>query len=283
VVGAQRSGTTMLRLMMNAHPELGIPFEADFLPAYEYARDSGYDAARVLGHLAQEPLIQKGGIIEDPQQVLDMQPQDFPELVAAAFSAWAANRGKTCWGIKTPGYVTHMDTINQLFPECRFIHIVRDGRDVATSYTNLSWGNSHIVRLAEDWQWKVTLGHKMGRMLGERYLEIRFEQLVLEPEEVLREICAFLALEFSPAMLSYHENATAEMPSDSMKWHQQSVSAPNRDKIGAWQRELSAADQVIFEQVAGEALEMLGYDKLHSRPTLSSRLKYLYLNTLRRW
>jgi len=129
------------------------------------------------------------------------------------------------WGDKNPHYAhPHnlgcLETVVELFPGARFIHIVRDGRDVALSQRQISWCSSNSFRLAEDWAHKTTLCHKVGRVLGpDQYLELRYEELVRDPEPVLRQVCDFLGEPFDAQMLHYHETAKNVVPGDSLKWH----------------------------------------------------------------
>jgi hypothetical protein len=290
LVGAQRSGTTMLRLMLNRHAAFAVPFESEFIPGF-HARLSDYgdlrrpeDRRRMLDAIADTPFVQKGRLVPDKEAVLRRTGEGgYAELVDAVFSEYAVRQGKRRWGDKTPGYVTRLDLLWQLFPGCRIVHLVRDGRDVALSLRRVDWGSTHVPRVAEDWRWKTTLAHKMGRMLGDHYLEVRYEDLVSAPEIELRRICRFLGESYDPMMLRYPETARAEIPDDSMQWHATSVRAPDPEKAYAWKRSMSHADQVLFEHVAGDALARFGYERVHDRPTLRSRAKALYYTLLKRW
>jgi hypothetical protein len=280
VVGSHRSGTTMLRLMLNRHSRLDVPFESDFIPLF-YHRQGKFGAlsrpenvAKMLDEISRNKFVIKGDLIPDKDAVLRQAPGSYPTLVDAIFSAHAASRGKVRWGDKTPGYVEEMEVLWRLFPGCRFIHLVRDGRDVANSLRKLSWGSRNLVKLAEDWRWKVTLGHKMGKMIPGYYLEVRYEDLVRQPDATLNEICDFIGESYEPSMLGFHEDAESEMPETSLRWHRSSVAAPNPEKVQSWRSSMSREDQVIFERVAGDALEMFGYERLSSEPTFRSRLQF---------
>ncbi len=138
VVGAQRSGTTMLRLMLNAHSCLAIPFELDFLAAMD-DKENDFDASTVLRRLAEHPWTRRAQIDFDAEEILKKCPKGHSELFREVFGQWAATQGKMRWGNKTPTYVTEMDRLYGLFPDSQFIHIVRDGRDVAVSLASVSW------------------------------------------------------------------------------------------------------------------------------------------------
>lgn len=289
IVGAQRSGTTMLRLMLNNHPALAVPFESVFIPEFyrrlgEYGdlREHG-NVERLLGDICADRWVQRGGLVPDPGAVLARGVDSYPALVDAIFSEYARSRGKRRWGDKTPTYVTELDVLWELFPGCRFVHLVRDGRDVALSLSGISWGSSHIPRIAEEWRWKTTLAHKMGRMIPDHYLEVRYEDLVREPTAALRAICGFLGEPYSDAMLDYHASGEQEMPQDSLQWHRSSVSAPDPSKLDAWKRRMSVPDQILFEEFAGSALDLFGYERLNRPATLGSRLRRMRYTLVKRW
>ncbi len=192
-------------------------------------------------------------------------------------------RQKSRWGDKTPFYISDLDVLRRVFPHCRVVHLIRDGRDVAVSQRKVSWASSNSVRIAEDWLWKVTLAHKIGNVMGDDYLEIRYEDLILETERTLREICDFLEVSFTDAMLSYHRDGANRMPAKSMAWHGSSVSAPDITKVQGWKRRMSVSDRILFEEVAGDMLEQFGYERERRPKTVGSRVKGLYYSVLKRW
>ena len=161
-----------------------------------------------------------------------------------------------------------------LFPGCRCVHLIRDGRDVAQSLRTLSWGSRDLIKLVQDWCWKVMLGRKMGVMVAGSYLEVKFETPVQSPADTLATICAFLGEPFEEGMLRYSANTVAEMPGNGMHWHQSSVRAPNPDKIQSRRSMMSTSDRAMFEQIAGEELEMFGYERSMLRPTIRSRIQF---------
>jgi hypothetical protein len=288
IVGAQRSGTTVLRLMLNSHPGLAIAFETNFLPVLDRADTYGdlseeANRRRLLDDFAEEGRMKEAGLVRDREAILAHHVCDFRGFLEAVFVEYAKLNAKRRWGVKCPGWVTCLDRLWDLFPGCQIIHIVRDGRDVALSLSRVSWGLNHIPRAAEDWRWKVTLGRRMGAMIADHYCEVRYEDLVLNPEDSLRAICYFLSEPFEPRMLEYHHEAGKEMPDRSLRWHQTSVSPLDTSKVYEWKRLMSKTDRIIFDQVAGEALELFGYEHERAQPTLASRAKWLYYTLWKRW
>jgi hypothetical protein len=280
IVGAQRSGTTMLRLMLNQHSRLCVPFESVFIPTfYRRLTEFGYlgqtaNMQRLLDEIAADPWVIKGKLIPDKSSVLGRSPRDYAELVDAIFTTLASSQGKTRWGDKTPTYVLDIDVLWDMFPGCRIVHLVRDGRDVAQSLRHLSWGSRNLLKTAADWRWKVMLGRKMGRMIPDNYLEIRYEDLVTNPEATLRVICDHLGgITFEREMLNYSDTAKDSMPEASLRWHLSSVSKPDKSKVLQWKERLSVNDQILFDEVAGDALELFGYERAAHKPNLGTKIR----------
>lgn len=284
IVGAPRSGTTMLRLMLNAHSHIAIPFESDFISKF-YRRLSEYgdlsvlaNIVRLLDDIAVQGFVVRGRLIRDKASICARNPTSYSGLISAIYEVYAESEGKLRWGDKDPDNVVEIDVLWKLFPGCRIVHIIRDGRGVANSLRKLDWGSKNLLKLASDWSWRVTLAHKMGMMLDKKYyLEVRYEDLVLSPEISLRHICEFLEEPFDEGMLAYYAAARANMPESSLRFHSSSIRPVDPEKVTVWQREMSRGDRILFEEVAGDTLEQFGYHREIQRGGWRSdllRLKY---------
>lgn len=288
VLGSQRSGTTMLRLMLNNHRNLVIPHETAFITLYFHKlADYGdlsdpANAARLLDDVAEHTLVQRGELIPDRQAVLDRPIRGYRDFVEAIFAAYADQFDKPRWGDKTPFYSEDVDVIRRVFPDCKIIHLVRDGRDVIVSQKSIEWMAGNLPRLVRDWRWKTMLLHKVGAVLGADFLEVRYEDLVISPDQVLRDICTFLGEPYDPDMLTYSDSAGDVVPTESLKWHRNSIRPPDPSKLGQWKSRLPKSERIIFEQIAGDALDLFGYEREHLEPTLASRARSLYYDVVKR-
>lgn len=288
VLGSQRSGTTMLRLMLNNHPSLAIPHETAFITIY-FKRLADYgdlscrdNARRLLEDVSGHPLVRRGKLIGDPEAVLARRIRCYRDFVHAIFSCYAESCGKVRWGDKTPFYTPDIDIIRSIFPAAKIVHLVRDGRDVVLSQKSIEWMSGNLPKLVLDWQWKTTIAHKVGAVMGDDFLEVRYEELVCRPEEVLRRICAFIGEDYDPTMLGYSASAEAVVPSESLRWHRNSVRPPDPTQLQKWKRHLSKAERIVFEQLAGDTLDLFGYEREHMAPTIASRALKVYYTLLRR-
>lgn len=282
VVGATRSGTTLLRVMLDRHPRVAVPPESHFIPdlwerRHRYGPDGRvHDRSAFLHDLGTDPRFAAWGIpVEQVEQELpDTQGPALSEALAAAFRAYARAQGKERWGDKTPQYLEHLALLDRLFPTAQFVHLVRDGRNVALSVVDMGRLHRHPATAAYHWARTVERGRRLGRQLGERrYVEVRYERLVATPEEELRSLCRFLDLEYDPRMLR-HEGALETIPEPKRHLHTRLALPPTRG-LRDWRRDMSPRDVVECEVVAGRQLRRLGYDLVSGPPTVGARLRAL--------
>lgn len=277
VVGAARSGTTLLRLMLDAHPDLAIPPETHFVPHVARRCPRAADPARCLIEtIVAAPTWPDFGLDLDAlrRRVAELRPFALGAGLAAFYELYAGRFGKPRWGDKTPRYVAHMRVVQDLVPAAGFVHLLRDGRDVALSIRGLGFGPETIDEAAAWWLARVTGGRSQVGDLR-RYLEVRYEDLVLDTEPTLRRICAFLDLPWHPAMLDYHvragerlaELAGATAPTSGSTpgagrttIHALTGRPPEASRVGRWRRELDPTACAQFEAVAGGLLRDLGYE-----------------------
>jgi Sulfotransferase family len=258
IVGSPRSGTTLLRQMLDGHPRLAIPDESHFVVGLAprwWRRRRAVTVDDVLAH----PRVARWDVPPDELRAGAAVTDDagFAEVVGAVFGAYASAHGKARWGDKTPGYVTHLPFLADLFPDSQFVHVLRDGREVAASLADWSWGPPSAVSGAFWWVHKVQAGRRAGRRLpADRYLEVRLEDLIADPEATLREVCRFLGEEYDPALLDYPDRVAAAGPGPAQERH---LVAPPTPGLRAWRDGLPNRAQEAVEQVCRRTLADLGY------------------------
>jgi hypothetical protein len=154
-----------------------------------------------------------------------------------------------------------MHDINSLFPNTKFIHIIRDGRDVAQSVLKMDWGPNDIIEAAEWWRDHVRLGRCMGKMLPpDRYMEIRYEDLVLDTENNLRRICDFLGLPYAVEMLNYYKNSESLIPAERSSQHYNADAPPMASRTYAWKTSMDKSSVAVFDKYAKTQLQAFGYE-----------------------
>ena len=196
----------------------------------------------------------------------------YRDAVAAPYRAYAKKHGKERWGDKTPRYIEHIPFLAELFPEGRFVHVIRDGRDVALSYADVPFGPKTVARAAALWAERVRSGMRAGRRLGtERYRELRYERFVEQPEAELAELCEFLDVEFDPTMLE--PDRARRFLLERAAVYNPHVSERPTPGMRDWEKDLPAPQIEVFEAIAGDVLSELGYEVRSSHPRALTRLR----------
>lgn len=268
ITGFQRSGTTLLRVMVDSHPEIAVPLDVTGLwwrLEGELARfgdllEATNRRALVTAVLGEERIrlwnvpLTVDGVLER------WTSPGYPGAIAAFYAAYAAHFGKRHWGDKDPGNMTRLDVLNRWFPECRVLHLVRDGRGACASLVRQNFGPDDLLACAEQWREEVTWVRRMGALLGPaRYLELRYEALLAEPERILGDVCRFLGVEYSEQMLRYGSRLGHSVPGEKRHLWPLLDQPPRADNAERWREGMPAAVQICFEKRAGELLRELGY------------------------
>ncbi len=287
IVGAPRSGTTLLQYMLRSHPRISLPTgETHFIvPLYrERAGFGDLTQPENVRRVLEEMHRRNAGFLDTDLHGIRFHVDDLvdrfvaekrttiPDLVRGLLETNAVGEGKVRWGDKTPYYVLHLPTVLEMFPDAQIIHIIRDGRDCALSMFNRRHDFSvyNTYSAATYWAHYVETGQRHGRALNrDKYLEIRYEDLVREPVSVVRRICTFLHEEYDEAVVNFKKSGEA----GKTPLLQQPIQKDNAEK---WRRAMSARQIRTFEAAAGEVLRANGYPILTSTNPLSGPFQVLY-------
>lgn len=265
--GYERSGTTLLRLMLDNHPEMAVPLDVTGLweryhrklDRYNYLSTMDEVERIVEDLLAEERILLWGEKFRKMEILKRIEKPCFPDVIRAFYELYALKKGKAFWGTKDPGNIYSIHLLNEWFPDCKFLHIIRDGRDCGLSASKLKYRS--LLISAEKWRESVEWARKIGRILGpERYYEFKYEDLVDHPEEELKKICGFMEIDFHPDMLAYHRNVKKSIPDSKRYWWPKISDPPDADNKYKWKLKMPVSAQVCFEKRAGALLEELGYE-----------------------
>jgi hypothetical protein len=269
VLGVSRSGTTLLRIVLDRSPGIAIPDESFFVPLLARRHGRTIDADSFLEDVARIPTIRAWGLRVDDVRPRVRSGMATGDAIAAIFDAYAERQDKPRWGDKTPMYMRHLPLLERLFPEAQYVHLVRDGRDAALSFLEMPEGTftrtwAHPTTPAQFaclWRKEVSAARALGQRAGSgRYHEVRYEELVSDPDGAVSAICRFAGMPFEPEMLAY---AGAVDVSD--KPHQLRLRRPPTPGVRSWREDMSTSDVAAFEAVAGDLLQDLGYEVTSSR------------------
>jgi hypothetical protein len=273
IVGSARSGTTLLRLMLNAHRAVAVPPESRFITEL-WRGQKEIEVEDLLARLSAHKRFEAWDLpVEAIRDELNASATaDYASVIEAGYKAYARVHGKTKWGDKTPRYVEHIPFIAGLWPKARFIHLIRDGRNVALSYADVPFGPKNIAQAAQLWATRVERGCTDGRALEPgRYLEIRYEDLVEDAAGEAKDLCEFLDLEFDPGMLDYTERARDAVLSRASRFNPHLTEKPVAN-TRSWAKDMPNSQVEIFEAVAGDVLSLLGYERRFENPGVGARI-----------
>jgi hypothetical protein len=282
IVGCPRSGTTLLAVMLDSHPQIAIPPETAFLPELpRLAEKAGTALRREFFALLTTDRWNVSnwndlGIDKDAywRRLCALQTFSITGGLRALYGMYADGLGKRLYGEKTPADTHCMPQIEAYLPEARFIHIVRDPRDVVLSLRRTTAGRS-VEGTAQIWVDMVSLARASGTQVG-HYHEVRYEDLVLAPEAELRSICDFLELDYASQMLDYRTSGArhvghlgdrllpggrATVPRESRARLHENLAQPLRkDRVHNWRQEMSADDRAKVEAIAAPLMREIGYE-----------------------
>jgi len=238
VVGCPRSGTTLLRMILDSHNLICSGEETGFL---EYMENIVFQRWKHLDTY---------GI---PREDVLSKIRDF---YLTFHHANCDRTGKPIWAEKSPFYVKHLGFINELFPKCKVIHIIRDGRDVAASYKEM-WGQWSFFMSLHDWIECTRTGQQAAASLGEsRYFEVKYEDLVADPEPILKMMTAFLGIPWDDALL---DHASRPHKTIIAKTSDRPLKPIKRTSVGSWRTRLSFFEKGFAFLCFNYQLRKLGY------------------------
>lgn len=277
IIGCGRSGNTLLRAMLVAGGDVTIPPESYVLSSI--ARR--YNLWRFLGW---------GNIIRCVIKKLTMHPEfqtwsmDITQLNAKARAIPKAERsllsimrliyleygqqhgfGQTYWGDKTPLNTLYLPEIHRIMPNAKYVHIIRDPRAVALSYVKAAENNQNIKedsfeKAAQRWYHSVAAVRQFKKLAGpQNIIEIRFEDLLAEPEAVIKQVCAHLGLNYNASMLAHHQTSQHLGDVDQYDHHTNSRKALDPSKADAWQGSIAPRDRMVVEEITGVLAKLYGY------------------------
>lgn len=266
VVSAPRSGSTLLRLILDTHPDIAVPppgWLFDLVFPYLYSYGSLNNDANFLA-LAEDilatPTVQKWPLtITAAELAAAAEEKSFAGLYAALHMAYAKLGNKRRWGEKTPRNAFWIDEIHALFPDARFIHIVRDGRDMAIDISDSVLLPYSVYSGANLWQrYVLAIRESMRRLPASSFIEIRYEDLCADPEATIRKLCGFVGEDFAPAMLAPNRTKSAEM------WSSHPLHAKTSEPISTkycemYKTRLPRPDVAALEALIGDTLKLFGY------------------------
>jgi len=250
IIGSARSGTTLIGRMLSSHSNIYIKNESTkILNAFKANHSRDQITAILASEVKGYENLTIDGILNE--------------------------MGKKRWGFKDPASQYYLKDIVEKFPEAKLIFIIRDARAVALSQTKAKFGTANVYYAAEKWKKEVDWQRKFATKNQEKSFLVRYEDLILSPEEELSRICAFLGENYEPGMQQYYEN---EKYIDKKNvFNANTFKKLDPAIIDKWKRELSKKQINVIESIAGRILTENGYDLVGDRIEISPIVKQMYI------
>jgi hypothetical protein len=286
IVGANRSGTTLLRLMLNAHSRIAIPDELVYFRSLfagmqreEWLQpqmsSEDYDAFVHSFLRRNREVLMPLSVDHVADEVCADPSTNLRRPYAHVLEKWAHVHGKERWGEKTPGNLFYADVIFDMFPKAQFIYLARDPRAGVHSMmkTSLFRGDA-IVNALNRRKYDVQgLDHLRRSVPAEQRTFLRFEDLLQFPEQTLRSLCDFLGESFESDMLHYHEGSHKYMKERAVDDFNRAATRPiSPAKVASWRDGLSDEEVAEVEWIYGSAMNALGYSPTNCPLPLTSRV-----------
>ncbi len=270
LIGQHRSGTTVLGSLLRKYLKVNFGPESQFFFRRAATLDNYGDLKSDQGllslitDLATERCFELNqfGFRIDPQEVLgDIRERSYSGVIDAIFRQYAAHNGMQRWGDKTPEYVLHLPALDRLFPDAQYVHLVRDGRDVALSNFGVFFGAKNEVVAAADWAHYDDLAAQFAATVSpDRFFEAKYEELMQDPVALFARLSEFFGItDESSELQSY---IAAHLPAE--------IHSGNFNK---WKSGLTADQQRRFERVAGQHLSRHGYERAFPNAASMSALE----------
>ena len=252
LVGAERSGTTLLRLMLDRHPN--IAFHSEFEFVVDYFQNNCYPSLDdYYEYLATDRIFQSGNWSID-------RSLNYPNLVNSFLLQKQEITGKLFVGATVH---RHFDRLLKIWSDAKFIHLVRDGRDVARSCVNMNWAGN-VWTGCDRWLIVERLWSQLKVNLDpDRYIEVRYETLITQPEIILANLCNFIGTKYSSKMLNYPQYSTYKLPNLELLWQ--------------WKHKLSASEIRLLEAKIGNILLEHDYELSQLPPLTVNQIRDLTL------
>lgn len=262
IVGCRRSGTTLLRTILEGHPDLLVhPDEPQFfLELYRRYGFSKMNAKSAVEH-----------VLDHPYHAPNVHAQAFSgagskldliELARLYVDDWKAGQGKKRLVLKHPQLVFHLEAVSRLFPGCTIINIIRDPRaNVSSQRTR--WPQFSVWTCAMYWRNAVRAAGVWGARHPERYLSISYEALVQDPEPTVRRLCDGLCLSFTERLLTFRQSEVMFGPGGSTQIKE--FTAPDPSHKDLWKQRLSREDVQLIEYCCAQEMAELGYDPVTAK------------------
>jgi len=268
IIGCDRSGTTFLGSLIGAHSQCIVTPESQFkIDCYSKEEETSFDPKKAFKKIQNTKRFEIWDTDISFTETELSQINNYPDLILEIVNKYNINKQhKTTakiWVDHTPINVEHVDLLKKIYPNAKFLHIIRDGRGVAASYKNVSWGPKAMQDIANHWLKKLAYGFAYEARYPKDILSVRYEDLLLDTEVTVKKITDFAGIEYEQNMLDANGLI---VPSYTKHQHELVGKKADQSRIRAWEKTLSKREIEIFEYATRNMLHLLDYNTIFSRP-----------------
>lgn len=273
MIGIQRSGSNLLRLMLNQLPDIAAPHPPHILqrmmplvPGYGNLEVKENfmllvdDVCRLVEH---NPVPWEGVELDRKTVAKRCHERSLVAVFGAVYDLMAEVKGSRTWCCKSLANINYLPEIEAYFSNAKYIYLYRDGRDVAVSFRKAVVGEKHFYHIAREWAATQQLALSMRDKIGpRRFFPVKYENLTGDTEKTMRALCAFLDTPYSASMLDFHQSEEAQRAAKSSNLWGNVVNPIMQNNSRKFLNEASEDDIRIFESVAGDVMDALEYDRV---------------------
>ncbi|MEW5803128.1 MAG: sulfotransferase [bacterium] len=264
IVGTQRSGTTLLRLILNSHSSIAVPEEAAFfMPLFNWKKILDPRPLplpvrqNLLNYLINNYQFAKWKLDESLLQPILENDFSYKQVVGFTYKTFAQKYGKSICGDKSPAFIRKLKILSEAYPNAKFIHIVRDGRDIYLSFKKKNHpAASSVPGSALEWNVKLSLISRGLEAQRDSVIEVRYEDLLQNPLQVIKRICTFLGITFENEMLEYWKRSSEFIDQQHSDLIFKPIQASNTSR---WKTLMSQTELAQYEFFAKKKLKEYGY------------------------
>lgn len=274
MIGIQRSGSNLLRLMLNQLPDIAAPHPPHILqrmmPMIPGYGDLGIkenfmllvdDVCRLVEH---NPVAWEGVDFDRKTVAKRCGARSLMAIFGAVYELMAEAKGARAWCCKSLANINYLPGIEAYFKAAKYIYLYRDGRDVAVSFRKAVVGEKHFYHIAREWAATQQLALNMRDKIGpRRFFSVKYEDLTSNTENTMRGLCEFLGAPYSDSMLDFHRSDEARRAAKSSDLWGNVVNPVMNNNSRKFFKEASESDVRIFESVAGDVMDVLGYGRAY--------------------
>jgi hypothetical protein len=278
IIGTQRSGSNLLRVMMHQSSHISAPHPPHILQTF-------FPILEKYGDLEVEHNFKD--LVSDVRELIQLNPVDWnssfgiqdildrcennslPQILKAVYELKALQKNAHIWCCKSMANVKYYSSIENSRVHPFYIYLYRDGRDVALSFKKAVVGEKHIYHLAKQWKQDQLMALNLEEQIGERrFFRISYEDFIKNPKAILTELCDRLSIPFDPSMLNYYKSDESKVTAEAGNMWNNLVKPVIKSNSNKFLHELSPEEILIFESIAGDVLEILNYPLINNSSEL---------------